>query len=477
MSTSRWILAGLLAAVAGCATESARIAATDADYGVLVMAHGGSRQWDAAVLSAVAPLRRGSRSQWPWHGRRGITAGGRRKFESRGVREIGVVRLFVSGDSFPIERSRFWVCAPALVEARRGSGPGRSRSARHGPWEDRHELRVRGERRGPQRSPRDGRNPARPRPRVEPRSGARRRPRARPRADDAENERWLAYMDRLAEQTRSTLPFHRVQVATLREDWPEKRVEAQRAVRRFVENSRRRAAARSCSRCASKDSVRTRRCSKGSTTRPTSSACSRTAMYSLDSAASNRASLSRFLPRSYTARSAVATGSRAARTAGNNPPRNPTRHAQPTPIASSVGVTCISKTSELTPLPSATVLPLNSAHEIAAPSSAPSSASARDSTSTDTTTPPAPKPIARSVAISTARDADGRVHRVQGGEQRPECHDAADEVRDDREKRGRLSRLALVVVRLSLDRDGQCRVGRERRLEFVERGFATRAAR
>ena len=96
--------------------------------------------------------------------------------------------------------------------------------------------------------------------------------------DDAENERWLAYMDRLAEQTRSTLPFHRVQVATLREDWPEKRVEAQRAVRRFVESSRAAGRRTLVLRCASKDSVRTRRCSKGSTTRPTSSGCSRTAM-------------------------------------------------------------------------------------------------------------------------------------------------------------------------------------------------------
>jgi sirohydrochlorin cobaltochelatase len=56
--------------------------------------------------------------------------------------------------------------------------------------------------------------------------------------EDAENERWLAYLDRLAEQTRSALPFHRVQVATLREDWPEKRTAAERAVREFVESSR-----------------------------------------------------------------------------------------------------------------------------------------------------------------------------------------------------------------------------------------------
>ena len=55
--------------------------------------------------------------------------------------------------------------------------------------------------------------------------------------DDAENERWLKQLDARAEVVRKSLPFHAVQVATLREDWPDKRVEAEKRIRAFVERS------------------------------------------------------------------------------------------------------------------------------------------------------------------------------------------------------------------------------------------------
>jgi hypothetical protein len=55
--------------------------------------------------------------------------------------------------------------------------------------------------------------------------------------DDAENARWLAALDRRAEAVRRALPFARVQVATLREDWPDKRVLAEADARTFVETA------------------------------------------------------------------------------------------------------------------------------------------------------------------------------------------------------------------------------------------------
>src|SRR5689334_17531719 len=64
----------------------------------------------------------------------------------------------------------------------------------------------------------------------------------------------------------------------------------------------------------------------------------------------------------YTARSAVATGSRAARTAGSSPPMSPTEHASATPIASNAGVTRIWNTIDPVLSPSATELPLNISH-------------------------------------------------------------------------------------------------------------------
>jgi len=52
--------------------------------------------------------------------------------------------------------------------------------------------------------------------------------------DDAENERWIALIDARAAEIRKTLPFHRVEVHTLREDWPDKRQEAEKRIRAFV---------------------------------------------------------------------------------------------------------------------------------------------------------------------------------------------------------------------------------------------------
>jgi sirohydrochlorin cobaltochelatase len=241
MDTSRWILAGLLAAVAGCATESARVAATDADYGVLVMAHGGSRQWDAAVLNAVSPLRR----EFPVAVAFGMADAASlqeavAELESRGVREIGVVRLFVSGDSF-LDRTEQILGLRVGAPSKPVAAADQHDHAGHGMalWriDTTSTFAVSAE--GLNEAPEMGailldraralsRDPAREDVLVL----------AHGPGDDPENERWLAHIDRLAEQTRSTLPFHRVQVATLREDWPEKRVAAERAVRQFIESSR-----------------------------------------------------------------------------------------------------------------------------------------------------------------------------------------------------------------------------------------------
>lgn len=55
--------------------------------------------------------------------------------------------------------------------------------------------------------------------------------------DDGENDRWLEKMDARAQRLRLEGGFHRVRVATLREDWPEKREPSAAAVRAFVEEA------------------------------------------------------------------------------------------------------------------------------------------------------------------------------------------------------------------------------------------------
>jgi hypothetical protein len=52
--------------------------------------------------------------------------------------------------------------------------------------------------------------------------------------DDGENEHWIAKIERLAGEVREARPFRRVQVLTLREDWPDKRAPAEERIRAFV---------------------------------------------------------------------------------------------------------------------------------------------------------------------------------------------------------------------------------------------------
>lgn len=62
--------------------------------------------------------------------------------------------------------------------------------------------------------------------------------------DDRENEPWIASIDARAEEIRRAVPFHVVEVHTLREDWPDRRRLAEQRIRVSVErasNSGRRA--------------------------------------------------------------------------------------------------------------------------------------------------------------------------------------------------------------------------------------------
>lgn len=78
-----------------------------ASVGVLVMAHGGSDAWNAAVLKAVQPLA----DMVPTEVAFGMAdplalAGAIATLEQVGVRRVAVVRMFLSGESF-IEQTRY----------------------------------------------------------------------------------------------------------------------------------------------------------------------------------------------------------------------------------------------------------------------------------------------------------------------------------------------------------------------------------
>lgn len=56
--------------------------------------------------------------------------------------------------------------------------------------------------------------------------------------DDGENGHWLANMERRIRRVRESGPFRQVRCETLREDWSEKRAEAEQRIRRYVEEGR-----------------------------------------------------------------------------------------------------------------------------------------------------------------------------------------------------------------------------------------------
>ncbi len=221
----------------------ARSASPGADgdrFGVLIMAHGGGPEWNKTVLDAVAPLR----SQAPVEVAFGMADAcslqeGVRKLEAQGVSRIGVVRLFVSGESWYEETEKILGlrdgAPPAAADACGGGG-------HHG--HGGHSIAFfRIDSRASFALSKQGLSEA---PEVDSILADRARSLARSPekenvlilahgpGDDAENQRWIAAIEARAAEIRESLPFHEVKVMTLREDWPEKRKEAEERVVEYV---------------------------------------------------------------------------------------------------------------------------------------------------------------------------------------------------------------------------------------------------
>ena len=98
---NRFVLGLLLVILARPAMAAPGESDNGEKSGLLIMAHGGSEQWNAAVLEAVRPLR----SSLPVEVAFGMAdphslQPAVRRLEEQGVRRIAVVRLFVSAESF-----------------------------------------------------------------------------------------------------------------------------------------------------------------------------------------------------------------------------------------------------------------------------------------------------------------------------------------------------------------------------------------
>ncbi len=234
----------LFVLTAGCSGQETLRAATPSDFGVLVMAHGGAPEWDQGVLAAVKPLQDDYKLEVAFGMADAVTIQeGVRRLEAKGVRKIGVVRLFVSGESWHDRTEKILglsAGAPPPPTASDHAHPAEHHGHDHSMafWKIDTQASFALTTQGLAEAPEMGAILA---DRAKALSQA---PQsedvlilAHGPADDSENRRWIDYINARADVVRQSLPFRRVRVETLREDWPGKREEAERRIRAFVKRA------------------------------------------------------------------------------------------------------------------------------------------------------------------------------------------------------------------------------------------------
>ena len=235
------ILFTALFLLGGCASSASHQEARNAaSYGVLIMAHGGEADWNSAIEAMADEIRDDYIVEIAFGmADAGSIQGAVHRLEAQGVRQIGVVRLFISGDSW-FERTE-QILGISLGAPMRMMDE--AAAAHHGGhamafWQIDTISSFALSEEGLSEAPEMGRVL------VERARQLSTDPQqesililAHGPADDAENQRWLSNIDARADSVRRALPFRHVEVQTLREDWAEKRVASEQRIRAFVEQA------------------------------------------------------------------------------------------------------------------------------------------------------------------------------------------------------------------------------------------------
>lgn len=205
----------------------AQVSDSTGHAGLLVMAHGGSDDWNEAVLRAVEPIRADAPVAVAFGMANPHTLQvAVDSLEAAGVSRIEVVRLFISGESF-LEATEYafgireekpqghfmhephplrlsvpvQLSARGLMDVTRLGGILADRTAAISANPEQEAVLIIGH--GP--------------------------------GSDIENEQWIERMDAMADSIRTLDSFATVHVTTLREDWTGKREEAEAAIRGFMD--------------------------------------------------------------------------------------------------------------------------------------------------------------------------------------------------------------------------------------------------
>ena len=234
----KWLLAALVL-IAG--PVSPVMAQTNDGYGVLVMAHGGGAAWNGEVEAMLAPLRHDYKLEIAFGMADATTMEAAvRRLEAQGVRRIGVVRLFISGESWRERTEQIFGLRPGAPPRPAGDHAGHGAHGGHSMalWRIESPARFALSDEGLAGAPEMGavladrvralsREPARESVLIL----------AHGPEDDAENARWLQLIGQRAAAVRAMAPFRTVQVESLREDWPEKRAASEARIRTFAQQA------------------------------------------------------------------------------------------------------------------------------------------------------------------------------------------------------------------------------------------------
>ena len=209
-----------------------------ADFGVLVMAHGGSKTWNQGVINAVAPLTKSYKIEIAF-GMADATSIQQAvtKLEAQGVTKIAVVRMFISGESWLARTEKILgikAGAPAKPTSNHSAHKGHNMAfwqidsnaqfviSQQGLSEatEMNEILLYRAQQLSENSPQESVLIL-----------------AHGPADDDENQRWIANINERTSDMKAALNFNRVSVQTLREDWTGKRQAAEQRIRAFVKQA------------------------------------------------------------------------------------------------------------------------------------------------------------------------------------------------------------------------------------------------
>lgn len=238
---------GLSLALSGCATgagtSTQNLQEPAQNYGVILMAHGGRPEWNEGVKSAVAPLRADTKIEIAFGMADAYSIQEAvQKLEAQGVENIGVVRLFVSGESWYERTEKILGVRTGAPDRHTSHDKGMNHSMPAGHrmeyWKVDANANFALSKQGlsesstmdvilVERAIALSISPATEDILIL----------AHGPGDDEENQRWITNITARAALMKSSTPFRRVKVMTLREDWHDKRQGAEKAIRAYVKRA------------------------------------------------------------------------------------------------------------------------------------------------------------------------------------------------------------------------------------------------